>query len=89
MTDLKRQYLLKGLDCAGCAGKIEREVASLTGVEKASVDFATQILTVKLMSGQAPPELQKKVISIAKQHDSNIIVMPKTSKTEQAAKTLS
>jgi len=88
MTDLKRQYLLKGLDCAGCAGKIEREVASLTGVEKASVDFATQILTVKLMSGQAPPELQKKVISIAKQHDSNIIVMPKTSKTEQAAKTL-
>lgn len=38
---------ITGMSCVNCAGRIEREVAALPGVEAASVNFATSQLTVR------------------------------------------
>ncbi|MFQ8705925.1 MAG: heavy metal translocating P-type ATPase [Thomasclavelia sp.] len=38
---MKLKYNLKGLDCANCAQKVQERVASLEGVKKCSVVFAT------------------------------------------------
>ena len=43
----KGMYLL-GLDCADCARKIETAVSRMDGVQSASVDFATQKLTMEV-----------------------------------------
>ena len=44
----KRVMYLLGLDCADCARKIETAVSRMEGVQSASVDFATQKLTIEV-----------------------------------------
>lgn len=43
---MEKQYRLKGLDCANCAAKIEQNVATINGVDHASVDFMKQKMTI-------------------------------------------
>ncbi len=47
---------LGGMTCANCARVIEKQLAGTPGVEKASVNFATHIASVKYDSGQVPVE---------------------------------
>ena len=44
---MKKTYLLEDLCCANCAAAIERGVAKIKGVEKASVSFLTTKLVVE------------------------------------------
>ncbi|MDN5348514.1 MAG: Zn2+/Cd2+-exporting ATPase [Clostridia bacterium] len=44
------RYALTGLDCAGCAAKIEQELRKIKGLEKVSVNFATQSIDIPLES---------------------------------------
>jgi Cd2+/Zn2+-exporting ATPase len=41
------KFYLKNLDCANCAGKIERGLNKIEGVNQASIDFANLILNVQ------------------------------------------
>ncbi len=43
---ISEKFHLKNLDCASCAGKIERELNRLEGIHSASVDFANLTLHV-------------------------------------------
>ena len=43
---MKKTYLVKGIDCANCAAKLEDSINKLPGVEKASVSFMTEKLTL-------------------------------------------
>ena len=47
----KKRYTLEGLDCAGCAAKIEAAVSKADFAESASVDFMHKRLTVQLKDG--------------------------------------
>ena len=42
-----RAWKVEGLDCASCANKVERSIASLDGVSSVSLDFMQKKLTVK------------------------------------------
>ncbi|MDF0727876.1 heavy metal translocating P-type ATPase [Cytobacillus sp. S13-E01] len=44
---IKRELVLEGLDCAGCAAKIEKNVKAINGVDECSVNFVTKTLTMK------------------------------------------
>ena len=44
---MKKVLQLTGLDCAHCAGELEREISKLEGVRFASIVFVTQKLTVE------------------------------------------
>ena len=44
---MKKTIQLEGLDCAGCAAELEEEIKNISGVQEASVAFATQKLTVE------------------------------------------
>lgn len=44
---MKQSFRLKGLDCANCAAKLERALAKLEGVERASVNFLTQRMSLE------------------------------------------
>ncbi|MDK2965765.1 heavy metal translocating P-type ATPase [Lacrimispora sp.] len=45
---MKKEYTLKGMDCASCATKIESVVKKLDGVSDASVNFVTSTLKVEV-----------------------------------------
>lgn len=38
---MKNTFMLKGLDCANCAAKIENKVQKIKGVQNATVNFMT------------------------------------------------
>lgn len=44
---MKKVLKMKDLDCANCAAKIEAGIAKIAGVEKATVSFMTQKLTLE------------------------------------------
>lgn len=43
---MKKKFILKGLDCANCAAKIERAINELDGVKEATVNFMTTKLVI-------------------------------------------
>lgn len=49
---LKKEFLLEGLDCANCAMKIERGVSSINGVKDCNVNFATQTISLRYESNE-------------------------------------
>ena len=44
---MKKIYRMKDLDCANCAAKMERAIGALDGVQKATVSFMAQKLTLE------------------------------------------
>lgn len=59
---MKKVYELEDLDCAVCAAKIEAAVKEVEGVEKVSVNFMTQKMTIE--TNQDINELMKKVVKV-------------------------
>ena len=44
---MKKSFKVKGIDCANCAAKLERNIAKIKGVESCAVVFATQKLVLE------------------------------------------
>ncbi len=42
-----KEYIIEGMSCASCAMTIENAVSKIPGVDKASVNLATEIMTVE------------------------------------------
>lgn len=61
---MKKVYKLQDLDCANCAAKMEEAVGKIAGVEKASVSFLSQKMTIEAEESAHPAILEeaKKVI---------------------------
>lgn len=73
---MKKVYLLEDLDCAHCAGKIEKEVAKLEGVSESKVTFLTQKLTVEVEDEKAA-DLIDKIKKIVKKVEPDVTVYEK------------
>lgn len=43
---MRKTYRLQDLDCANCAAKMEDAISRIDGVEKATISFMTQKLTL-------------------------------------------
>lgn len=57
---MKKIFLIKDLDCAHCAAKMEEAVKKLSGVTFASVNFLKSNITI-----EAPDEVFKSVLDSA------------------------
>lgn len=44
--NFEMKYILKGLDCAGCAEKIEKEIRNIEGLSDVSINFVTKSLSM-------------------------------------------
>ena len=56
---MKKIVKLIDLDCANCAAKIENAIQKIDGVEKASVSFMTQKMTIEAPEGRTDAILQE------------------------------
>lgn len=72
---MKKVYKLEELDCANCAAKMENEINKIEGVQKASVSFMTQKLTIEADESKLD-EIMKKAVKVCKkiEPDCRIIV---------------
>ncbi len=71
-----KTYILEDLDCAHCAGKIEEDVAKLTGVTKSVVTLLTQKLVVEIEDDKAKA-LTKEIKKIVKKYEPDVTVIEK------------
>lgn len=44
---MRKVFKLDEIDCAACAGKLERAIAGVDGVDSAKINFLTQKLTLE------------------------------------------
>ncbi|MGI5891792.1 MAG: heavy metal translocating P-type ATPase [Bacillota bacterium] len=71
-TVSRKQFILKGLNCAYCSSKIEGEIKNLNGVKLAQIDFASQKLIVETDDSTAFNKLEEEIISVVKRIEPEI-----------------
>lgn len=57
----QKEYIIEGMSCASCAMTIENAVSKIPGVDKASVNLATEIMTVETNDSVTPEDIAKVV----------------------------
>ena len=57
----QKEYIIEGMSCASCAMTIENAVSKMPGVDKASVNLATEIMTVEANDSITPEAIAKVV----------------------------
>lgn len=68
-------FELKGLNCANCAAKIEKEVNGLEYVDSANLIFASQKLNLKVSQDTSVEDIQSAVKDIVKSHEPSVEVL--------------
>lgn len=63
---MKKSFKLEDLDCANCAAKMETAINKLEGVQKATVSFMSQKLTIEADDAVFDDVVQAAVKCIAK-----------------------
>ena len=63
---MKKSYKLHDLDCANCAAKMETAINKINGVNKATVSFMTQKLTIDADDSRFDEILKETVATIKK-----------------------
>ena len=62
---MRKSFKLDEIDCANCAQKLEDAIANVDGVEKVSVNFMTQKLTLTAPDDRFADVLDKVVALVA------------------------
>ena len=55
----QKEYIIEGMSCASCAMTIENAVSKIPGVDKASVNLATEIMTVEANDSVTPEAIRQ------------------------------
>ncbi|MCH3964595.1 MAG: cadmium-translocating P-type ATPase [Clostridium sp.] len=75
---IKKELVLKGLNCANCFQKIQNEASKVEGVHKASVNFADKTLTIETNDINKINNIITKIRSIVKKIEPDVIVKEKS-----------
>lgn len=70
---MKKEYILRGLDCPNCSAKIEREVGELEGVSSSVVNLMKQTLTISVDAPVATT-VAKQIEAIVHNHEPEVEV---------------
>ena len=70
---MKKEFVLKGLDCPNCSAKIEKEVGYLDGVSSSSVNLMKQTLTISVEPAVAAV-VAKQIEAIVHSHEPEVTV---------------
>jgi len=63
---MKKVFKMQDLDCANCAAKMEQAISKIPGVQKASMNFMTQKLTLEAEEADFPRILDEAQKAIRK-----------------------
>ena len=71
---MKKVFRLEDLDCANCAAKMERAISQLEGVQKVSISFLAQKMTLEADDARFD-EIVKQAVACIKKVDSECEVL--------------
>lgn len=80
-NNIKKEFLLEGLDCAHCASKIEENVSKIKGINLANVNFITKTLTIEIEEMNKAQELIAATNEMVHKIESHVKVKEKQSNT--------
>jgi len=63
---MKKVFKMQDLDCANCAAKMEQAISRIPGVQKATMNFMTQKLTLEAEESDFPRILDEAQKAIRK-----------------------
>lgn len=72
------KLVLSGLNCANCANKIETKVNKIKGIENASLNFSTTVLTVEINKEEEKNNIVNEIKSIVKKLEPHVKVIEKS-----------
>ena len=78
-NNIKKEFILEGLDCANCAAKMEYKVSKIKGINSANVNFLTKTLTLEIGEASRTQELISETTDIVQKTESNVKVIEKQS----------
>ena len=70
---MKKTYKIE-VDCANCAQKMEDAANTVAGVEKATVSFMTQKMTIEADDGRFD-EIMKEVVSVCRKVEPDCVIL--------------
>ena len=76
MTNVKKEFILEGLECAHCATKIETEINKISHV-KATINFMTKTLSIEGEGGQDLDGILSQINSIVNRIEPGVRVKEK------------
>ena len=65
---MKKTFMLEDLDCAHCAAKMEDAINKLEGVNKATVNFLAQKMTVDAVDDRFD-EIKQEIVKVCKKEE--------------------
>lgn len=77
---MEKRFLLKGLDCANCANKIEERINKLENIKEATVNFSTATLILEIKDGYEKEDIINEVKNIIKKLEPGVKVTEKIGK---------
>lgn len=75
--NIKKEFILEGLDCANCAAKIEEKVSKIKGIHAANINFVTKTLTLEIGEINKIEKLTEAITEIVKriEPDVNVVIL--------------
>lgn len=77
------KYILKGLGCANCAGKIENRINKLEEIKEVNINFTTKTLTFELNESASENETISKIDEIIRDIEPDVRMVEVNSKKEE------
>ena len=71
------KLVLSGLNCANCANKIETKVNKINGIENASLNFSTTVLTIEINKEEEKNNIVNEIKSTVKKLEPHVKVIEK------------
>ncbi|MBR6571307.1 MAG: cation transporter [Clostridia bacterium] len=72
---MKKVFKMQDLDCANCAAKMEQAISKIAGVQKASMNFMTQKLTIEAEEADFPRIMQEAQKAVRKVESDCTIIL--------------
>lgn len=73
---MKYVFEMEDLECANCAAKMERDISVLSGVQRVSVNFLTQKMTLEAEDSQLE-DILKQAQKICKKYEPDCCIITK------------
>ena len=74
---IKKEFILEGLDCAHCAGKIEEKVSKIEGIYSANINFVTKTLILEIEQVNRVDEIIAATVETIQKIESHVNVREK------------
>lgn len=70
---MKIKFKIKGLDCANCAGELERVLNKLEGIENVSINFITEKMELEYDETKKD-EIMKNIKKVIKKEEPDVTI---------------